>query len=399
MLDDLVQTPVDELNSRMARLRERLSLAEPDWRLAVVMGRVNLFYLTGCMQDGVLMIPRDAEEVFWVRRSFERARAESAMNDVRQMSGFRDIAAFGYSSDVPVLLETESVPLAHFERFNKHFGFSAVAPLDMHLLNVRSLKSSYELDLLRHCGEIHRVVTEEELPKMLREGMSEAQLGTELLSALLDRGHHGLSRVRGYNSELLGGQICFGENSMFPHGFNGPGGVRGLGAGMPTFGSRECLLKRGDLVSVDMGCGYNGYHTDKTITFCFGFTPDEELQRIHALCVSIQDVLSDALRPGAVPSEIYAGVLDSLDPVLSESFMNCGGMAVKFLGHGVGLHIDEMPVIAGGFDEPLQEGMVLAVEPKAGIPGVGMVGIENTFVVTPGGGQSITGDGRELVVV
>jgi Xaa-Pro aminopeptidase len=79
--------------------------------------------------------------------------------------------------------------------------------------------------------------------------------------------------------------------------------------------------------------------------------------------------------------------------------MGFGQRRVKFLGHGIGLQIDEPPVIAEGFDDPLQEGMVLAVEPKKGIPGVGMVGIENTFLVTPQGGHCLTGDSRGLIAV
>jgi len=63
----------------------------------------------------------------------------------------------------------------------------------------------------------------------------------------------------------------------------------------------------------------------------------------------------------------------------------------------LGLQVDEMPVIAEGFNEPLKEGMVLALEPKKGIENVGMVGIENTFIVTGQGGKCITGDNPGLI--
>jgi Xaa-Pro aminopeptidase len=79
--------------------------------------------------------------------------------------------------------------------------------------------------------------------------------------------------------------------------------------------------------------------------------------------------------------------------------MGYGNRQVKFLGHGIGLEIDEFPVIAKGFDSPLQENMVLALEPKKGIKDVGMVGIENTFIVTPSGGKCITGFNRGLIPV
>jgi Xaa-Pro aminopeptidase len=88
-----------------------------------------------------------------------------------------------------------------------------------------------------------------------------------------------------------------------------------------------------------------------------------------------------------------------LDPELRENFMGFGSRRVNFLGHGVGLQIDEPPVIAEGFDEPLVEGMVLALEPKKGIAGVGMVGSENTYVVTPAGGRSLTGEPSDPILV
>ncbi|PKG32763.1 Xaa-Pro peptidase family protein, partial [Methanoregula sp.] len=103
--------------------------------------------------------------------------------------------------------------------------------------------------------------------------------------------------------------------------------------------------------------------------------------------------------PGAVPSDIYRAVMASLEPAFLENFMGYGGKQVKFLGHGIGLWIDETPVIAEGFDEPLEEGMVFALEPKKGIPDVGLVGIENTFAVSPQGGRSLTGKSKGLIEV
>ena len=144
------------------------------------------------------------------------------------------------------------------------------------------------------------------------------------------------------------------------------------------------------------GCGVEGYHTDKTMTYMFGRSLPADAINAHQQCVEIQDRVAAALRPGAIPSAIYTSTMKSLAPDFLENFMGFGNRRVKFLGHSIGLVIDETPVIAEGFDEPLQEGMVLAVEPKKGIPSVGMVGIENTFVVTGNGGRSLTGKSRGL---
>ncbi|RQV96968.1 M24 family metallopeptidase, partial [bacterium] len=105
------------------------------------------------------------------------------------------------------------------------------------------------------------------------------------------------------------------------------------------------------------------------------------------------------LRPGNIPEVIYETIMDSLTPGFKENFMGYGNRSVKFLGHGIGLTVDELPVLAAGFNEPLEENMVFAVEPKKGIAGIGMVGIENTFVVTPDGGRFITGNNPGLIMV
>jgi Xaa-Pro aminopeptidase len=105
------------------------------------------------------------------------------------------------------------------------------------------------------------------------------------------------------------------------------------------------------------------------------------------------------LKPGAIPSEIYKKIMSDLEPEFLQNFMGYGRRKVKFLGHGVGLLIDELPVIAEGFNEPLQEGMAFALEPKKGIENIGMVGVENTFLVTPEGGKCITGTNSGLIPV
>jgi Xaa-Pro aminopeptidase len=105
------------------------------------------------------------------------------------------------------------------------------------------------------------------------------------------------------------------------------------------------------------------------------------------------------LRPGETPSNIYDKIMKDVDDDCLPNFMGYGNRRVKFLGHGIGLQVDELPVLAKGFDEPLQEGMVFALEPKAGVEGIGMVGIENTFIVTADGGRCITGDHPGLMQV
>jgi Xaa-Pro aminopeptidase len=383
----------------MQRLRAALDSASPEWRLAAILSKVNLYYLTGTMPEGVLLVPRDQEAVLWVRRSCERASAESAFPVIRPMGSFRDAAATFKRMPGSVHLETEIVPLALYQRFQKHFPVASFEPLDRPMAAVRSVKSPFELALMERSGEIHRVVLEERVPALLREGISEAELGAELFSTLIQAGHHGVTRMGSFDTELALGYIAFGESSLYPTSFNGPGGNRGICPAVPLLGSPARKLRDGDLVYLDLGCGVEGYHTDKTMTYVFGRPLPAHAIEAQQKCVEIQDRVAEALRPGAIPSRIYTDIMESLPADFLENFMGFGNRRVKFLGHSVGLVIDETPVIAEGFDDPLQEGMVLAVEPKKGIPGIGMVGIENTFIVTREGGRSITGQSRGLLEV
>ncbi|HII01894.1 TPA: aminopeptidase P family protein [Methanosarcinaceae archaeon] len=408
------KVPSSELENRMDRFRKRMDQSNPDWEIAVIFSKINLYYFTGTMQDGMLIIPKNGDATFWVRRSYERALDESLFSNIEPMNSFRDAAGSigkagtadnagkaGNECKLPdaVYLETEVVPLALYQRFQKYFPFKAVKSVDPQIAAVRAVKSEYELSLLRESGRIHQHVLEDLVPDMLREGMSEADLSTELFSVLVEEGHHGACRFGMFDTEMILGNVCFGESSIYPCYFNGPGGKRGINPAVPLLGSRERKLRKGDLVFVDVGCGVEGYHTDKTTTYMFGSSLPQYAIDLHNKCVAIQNEAAAMLKPGAIPSEIYNTIMNGLDEEFLQNFMGFGNRKVKFLGHGVGLLIDETPVIAGGFDEPLEEGMVFALEPKRGIENIGMVGIENTFIVTKKGGECITGDNPGLIPV
>ncbi len=393
------KVPDTELAMRLTKFRTLMDVRNPGWEMAAIFNKINLYYFTGTMQEGMLMIPRKNGAIFWVRRSFERAVTESGFPDIRPIDSFRDAASMYGKLPGDIYLETEFVPLAFYQRFQKHFPFCRALSLDNIVATIRSVKSDYELGLMTTSGNLHRKVLEDMVPSMLREGMSEADLAGELFAVMLKEGHHGIARFGMFDTELVMGHIAFGESSLHPTSFNGPGGNYGMGPAMQGVGSRQRKLQYGDLVFIDIGFGVEGYHTDKTMTYVFGKEPGKEIMNEHLRCVEIQDLLASNLRPGTIPSQLYENLMNSLPQEFLKNFMGFGNRQVKFLGHGIGLVIDEVPVIARGFDEPLEENMVLALEPKKGIAGFGMVGIENTFIVTPEGGECITGFSKGLVLI
>jgi Xaa-Pro aminopeptidase len=393
-----MKVPITELTGRLKRFLARMDKTQPGWELAIITGKIPLYYFTGTMQDGLLLIPHDGDAVFWVRQSYERAVDESFFPDLRRMRSYRDVTAGVGNIPREVYLETDLTTVTQLKRMQKHMPFTDVKAVDSEVSAVRAVKSPYELALMERAGQIHRFVLEDCVPGMLAEGIDEVTFGCDLYSVMVKEGHQGIIRFGRFNEMLLG-QIGFGTSSISPMCVDTPGGVSGMHPSVPQMGCRERKLKKGDLVVIDIGCGYNGYQTDKTLSYMFGRpVPDAAIQE-HFRCVEIQDTMASMLTPGAIPQEIYRTIMTGLEPSFLTNFMGFGDHRVKFLGHGIGLWIDEIPVIAEGFNEPLEEGMVFALEPKKGIPDVGLVGIENTFVVTPKGGRPLTGKSRGLVEV
>ena len=386
-----------ELLARIEKFRILMDTQNPDWNTAFIINRVNQYYFTGTMQDGMLIIKREGTVAYLVRKSFERAKAESPLDWVYPMENYKDAAELVGADCENAYFELEVVPVGMLNRIKKYFITHKIGSLDRAMLCLRAVKSAYELYFMEESGRQHKHFLEDIVPTLLVEGISEADFIAEAFSKMYKLGYHGVSRFSMFQIELVLGQIAFGDNSIKGTSFDGPGGLQGLSAATPFGGSRERFLKKGDLVFVDIGYGVNGYHTDKTQIYSFGAQPNSEAKNAHALCLELEQDLAAMLIPGKIPSKIYEDFLPRTEKI--ENFMGFGARQAKFLGHGVGLVVDEYPIITNGFGMPLEENMIVALEPKIGIENIGMVGVEDTYVVTPSGGRCITGGGRDIIVI
>ncbi|NLK00244.1 MAG: aminopeptidase P family protein [Clostridia bacterium] len=388
-----------ELENRLSRLHLKMSNSCPDWDTAIILDKVNQYYLAGTMQDGIIIIKRDGGLFYFVRKSLERANNESPISNIYPMNNYGD-AAKVIGADLGItLVETNTVTLSIMKRLQKYFTIRDTQPLDKIIFSVRSIKSPFELELMTLSGKKHNDFFQNIVPDILSEGMSEADFLGELYKSMLEQGYQGISRFSMFQTEMVAGQVAFGESSLYPTNFDGPGGSYGMYPAVPFVGSRERRLEKGDLVFVDLGFGIHGYHSDKTQIYIFGGKPSDEALEAHQRCIDIQARLAKQLKPGEIPSEIYDSIMNNLDEHFIQNFMGFGDRKVKFLGHGIGLHIDEPPVIAKGFNKPLEKNMVIALEPKKGIAAEGMVGVEDTYIVEDMGGRCITGGGEEIIMV
>jgi len=388
-----------EILNRIENLYNALNEKSIAWDAAFIVDKVNQYYFTGTMQDGVFILKKDGTYAYCVRNSYERAKKESPLDNIYPMVSYRDAANIVGADIHSAYIETEVMTYVMYERLKKYFALDEVMALDRIILNLRAVKSQYELSCMEESGNQHKQLLENVVLDIFKEGINEAEFTATMYEKMVKLGYHGVTRFAMFQTELVVGQIAFGENSLYPTNFDGPGGMKGMSPAVPMVGDRNRGLKKGDLVFIDIGYGFNGYHTDRTQIYMYGKNPPDDVVKIHRQCIEIQNKTANLLKSGNIPADIYNSVMGSLDDEFLKNFMGYGNRKVKFIGHGVGLHIDEIPLIANGFNEPLKENMTIAVEPKKGIANVGMVGVEDTYIVTEHGGKCITGGEKDIIVV
>ena len=382
--------PADELSARLDRLRHAMAQRDPAWSMMILDNKIDLYYFTGTMQEGALVITPE-QAILFVRRSYDGARQESLFDDIRPLGSFRGIAEAFPAIPETVYVASRTMTLQKLTMLNKYLPFTPKSA-DAVLAELRTVKSEYELDCMRASGRLHQQVIEQIAPALLRPGVSEARLCSEICTAMLERGAMGISRFNQPAAEDVLGVASFSENSLRAAALDSPSGTVGTCIAMKSIGSSERRLHEGDVVLLDIPCGMHGYHTDKSITFYFGELkrhPQGDLIRAaREQCVFLENEAAAMMQPGAVPAEIYEKLLACVEPTFRTGFMN----ACKFLGHSIGLTMDETPVLAKGFTSPLTVGMTLAVEPKIALDGIGLVGCENTYeIMSQGPARSLTG--------
>ncbi|HZK85947.1 MAG TPA: M24 family metallopeptidase [Desulfosporosinus sp.] len=160
-------------------------------------------------------------------------------------------------------------------------------------------------------------------------------------------------------------------------------------------------IQSGEAIVVDMVTVVHGYQIDQTRIFSLG-PLSKELVQAYEVARMVEEMIRRALVPGQVAGEVYEEILTWVreNTAYEENFMGYGASQVGFVGHGVGLELDELPSISKGAKEVLKPGMVVAIEPKFVFPGIGVVGIEDTVVIEgEAGAKYISMGPRELIIV
>jgi Xaa-Pro dipeptidase len=294
-------------------------------------------------------------------------------------------------------MELDILPANLYVRYQTLFSGTELLDVSPLVRRVRMIKSPYEVEIQRQAARLlNRVMRQ--VKDLLHEGMTELELAADLEAAARRGGHQGEVWMRSWNQSLFYGQVLAGESGAVVSYFDGPLAGTGLSPAMPRGPSRRSI-RRGEPILVDYVAAYDGYLVDQTRVFALGSLSDRWVAAYEAMR-TVQAAVREAARPGALCADLYdLAVAKAGELGYAEGFMGHGEGRVSFVGHGVGIEIDEWPVLARGVEMPLEAGMVFALEPKVAFPGKGAVGIENTWLVTEDGLESLTFSDERITVL
>ena len=359
------------------------------------------YYFSGSLQDGVLLIPAQGEPDYFVKKSLERARVESPLSPQSYPGKKALLARVGELAKKmgsSIGLAMEITPASTYHMLLQSLSGFTIRDIGAIVRNQKAVKSDWEIEQVREATD-QALSIFEHMADYLRPGITELEFTGAIEGKLRAIGHGGPLRIRRIGMELAMITAVSGDSACYPTNFDGPVGGEGPYPSTAA-GAGWRLIQNGDTVMADLVTSYNGYHADNARTWFLGESPPDRAVRAHAFCLECLDRLESAIRPGRTCAEVFVEVdqwaKKTGEP---EGFMGFGENRVKFFGHGVGLELDEMPVIADRIKLVLSPGMVLAVEPKAFLPGIGPVGVENTYHVTENGCESFCKFPRELMIL
>lgn len=365
-----------ELELRWKRISGKVQESGADAML--VSSNTNLFYAAGRIINGFAYFPAGEKPVFFVRRPVGLGG-----ENVVYIRKVEDIMQYLTDNGRPLphklLLENDSVTYTEYERHKSALGSPEILNGTPLIRGLRNVKTPYEISLVKQSADRH-VEVYSKIKSVYHDGMTDNEFSIEIERLARLNGSLGVFRIFGQSMEIFMGSVIAGDNAGAPSPYDFALGGAGNSGALPI-GSNGTLLKAGMSVMVDMGANYTGYMADITRVFSVGCLSDLAY-RAHEVSIAIGKAVEATAKPGCAAKDLYdISAAIAAEAGLSDYFMGHRQKA-GFVGHGVGIEINEGPVLAPRSKDILEKGNVFALEPKFIIPGVGAVGIENTYAVT-----------------
>jgi Xaa-Pro aminopeptidase len=377
-----------EAESKQRVARMQAGLKEKGIDGALIIYPIDVYYFSGTRQNSTLWIPAQGEPCLLVRKSYARAKTESLIGDTRPFPSSKEFPALFDAELKKIGFTFDVAPVQQYNYYAKLLPGRELVDISAINRDVRSVKSDWELGQMRKSGDALCSVFKQ-VPDFLKEGMRELDLSAEFEYRLRKAGGEGYVRMRAFNQELFQGLAVCAGTAVNPGFFDGAVTGQGLSSASPQGASTQ-TISANTPVLIDFTGVFNGYIVDMTRFFVVGKLAPE-LEHAFATALAIQKYVVENLKPGAICEELFLKAAEMAEVAgLAQNFMGAPGENAKFVGHGVGLELDEFPVLAQGFKVALQAGQTIAIEPKFVLPGFGVIGIENTFAVSSQGGVKIT---------
>ena len=374
----------NELELKWRRIQQAMRQEEADGCLLTM--NMNLYYVSGQVFNGYFYLPAEGRPYWFVKRlTVPETNQVHVIRKPEQMPElFRDL---NLAMPRKLLLEADELSYNEYIRLQHVFRAEATGNASALIRHIRMIKTPWEIEQMRISARRHEAVYRE-IPACYRPGMRDVDLQIEIEKRMRMHGSLGYFRAFGSNMDIFMGSLLAGENAGEPSPFDFALGGKGIHASGPL-GANGTLLREGTTVMADMSGNYTAYQTDMTRVFSIGKLPDRAY-RVHRVALEIQARMERTAKPGVSCAELYR---DALAMAGQEGLKDCfmgTHLQAKFVGHGVGLEINELPVLTTRSKDILQPGMTFAFEPKFVLAGIGAVGIENTFLVTDSGVEKMT---------
>jgi len=388
---------VHEINERIERFQALMK--SQGMNGALIVQNAALYYLTLTYGNAYLWIPASDQPLLMVLPSIKRVPADALIEQtvyLESLSQLPDYLNRHVGSKTGNLgIEMDIIPTNLYLSLQDLFPEKEIMDISPLIRHVRMIKSSYEISLIQKAAEMADRLFEH-IPAFIQKSKTEIDLAAMAEAFYRKEGHPGLTPYRSFNMEGHYGLIIAGSTATVPGNSSGPAAGTGLGPYLSQ-GSGFTRIRKHEPILVDYASNVEGYLSDQTRIFSIGKL-HERYYQAYSVMLEVQESIVREGKPGVRAGDLYDLAIRTVEKAgLAEGFMGYPD-PVPFVAHGVGLEMDEWPLISKNSDHVLQEGMVFALEPKYTFPGEGIVGIENTFVMTRKGMEKLNQFPEDMVV-
>lgn len=380
----------EEINLHIDKIRDNM----PAGSAILIAGNVNILYSSGRFFRGYVWVPSAGEPVYFVIKPQVFQAADNIVYIRKPEQIPEALSSLGLDTPSSIGLEEDILTFSDIRRLMKVFPASEFFNSTSAIRNARMIKTPYEIEQMMADGRKQTRVYSK-ISGLYRRGMTDVELQIAIERELRLEGCLGYARVAGSLMEINLGSVLAGDNADNPSPYEFAMGGEGADPSLPG-GANGSRIRRGETVMVDMNGAFNAYQTDMTRIWTLGDLPDIAY-KAHDCSREILRTLERDTRPRMEVCDLYFRAVEIADKEGLQDYFMGHAQKSNFIGHGVGIELNEQPPVAPRCKVIVEEGMTLALEPKFVIPGVGAVGVENTYAVRADGLECLTPFEEEIM--